>query len=125
MEALKAAYPGRRLLVVSNTAGAVSWDGDLKQAAELEQKTGLFVLTHSTKKPGCGPEIMAYFRNHPETGVSDPSQVAVVGDRLTTDVMLANSMGAWAFWVRDGVVPLGQKSVVSIRAISLPFCGLV
>lgn len=59
---------------------------------------------------------MAYFRTHPETGVTDSSQVAVVGDRLTTDMMLANMMGGWGFWVRDGVVPLQQKSMVSVTA---------
>ncbi|RDA92376.1 hypothetical protein CP533_4426 [Ophiocordyceps camponoti-saundersi (nom. inval.)] len=112
-ETLRRAYPGRRLLVVSNTAGATSWDSELRQAAEVERNTGVFVLPHSAKKPGCGPEIMAYFRNHPETGVTDASQVAIVGDRLMTDVMLANMMGSWAFWIRDGVVPRMQKSIFS------------
>lgn len=117
-ERLRAAYPGRKLLVVSNTSGATSWDKDLKQAAEVEKSTGIHVLPHSVKKPGCGPEIMAYFKTHPETGVTDPSQVAVVGDRLTTDMMLANMMGGWGFWVRDGVVPLQQKSMVSITDVA-------
>ncbi|OAQ77270.1 HAD-like superfamily protein [Purpureocillium lilacinum] len=112
-EALRKEYPGRRLLVVSNTAGAKSWDKDLKQAAEVEKSTGVYVLPHSVKKPGCGAEIMAYFKQHPETGVTDPSHVAVVGDRLTTDMMLANMMGGWGFWVRDGVVPFQQKSIFS------------
>jgi phosphatidylglycerophosphatase GEP4 len=112
-EALRAAYPGRKLLVVSNTAGAKSWDKDGKLAAEVEEKTGIFVLPHATKKPGCGNEIMEYFRNHPETGVTDPAHVAVVGDRLTTDMMLANMMGGWGFWLRDGVVPMKQKNIFS------------
>ncbi|GAO15204.1 uncharacterized protein UV8b_04249 [Ustilaginoidea virens] len=110
---LRRAYPGRRLLVVSNTAGAAGWDPDRKQAAEVEKNTGVHVLPHSAKKPGCGAEIMAYFRQHPETGVTDPSHVAVVGDRLTTDMMLANMMGGWGFWISEGVVPRQQKSVFS------------
>lgn len=79
------------------------------------------VLSHQTKKPGCGSEIMEYFRSHPETGVSSPSQVAVVGDRLFTDMMLANSMGSYGLWIKDGVVPLQQKSIVrsSLALISL------
>ncbi|OAA75653.1 HAD-like superfamily protein [Akanthomyces lecanii RCEF 1005] len=112
-EKLRKAYPGRKLLVVSNTSGATSWDKNLAQAAAVEESTGVHVLPHAVKKPGCGPEIMAYFRQHPETGVTDASQVAVVGDRLTTDMMLANMMGGWGFWVRDGVVPLRQKSMFS------------
>ncbi|EFX04348.1 yhr100cp-like protein [Grosmannia clavigera kw1407] len=109
---LRKAYPGRRLLIVSNTAGALSYDGDGALAAAVERDTGVAVLPHRTKKPGCGDEILAYFRQHPETGVTDASQIAVVGDRLTTDVMLANLMGGWAVWVRDGVVPLAEKSIL-------------
>jgi phosphatidylglycerophosphatase GEP4 len=56
---------------------------------------------------------MEYFRQYPETGVTHPSHVAIVGDRLTTDIMMANMMGAWGFWVKDGVVPLSRKSIVS------------
>ena len=112
-EKLRRAYPGRKLLIVSNTAGATGWDRTMKQAAEVEDATGVVVLSHSVKKPGCGSEIMEYFKKHPETGVTDPAQIAVVGDRLLTDMMLANMLGGWGFWIRDGVIPLKQKSVVS------------
>ena len=98
---------------MSNTAGASSWDPNLLHSAEVEAATGLHVLSHAVKKPGCGAEIMEYFRQHPEAGVTDPSQIAVVGDRLTTDMMLANLMGGWGFWIRDGVIPLKHKSMVS------------
>lgn len=124
-ETLKKAYPGRRLLIVSNTAGALSYDSKRVLASELEQITGVTVLSHQTKKPGCGPEIMEYFRNHPETGVTSPSQVAVVGDRLSTDIMLANTMGSYGIWVKSGVVPLQQKSIVSITVRSCHNPGLL
>lgn len=111
---MRAAYPGRRLLIVSNTAGALSYDTKRELASALEKATGVSVLSHQTKKPGCGPEIMEYFRMHPETGVTSPSQIAVVGDRLSTDMMLANMMGSYGVWVRDGVVPLQRKSIVRV-----------
>lgn len=119
-ERLRQAYPGRKLLVVSNTAGATSWDTRMELAAAVEERTGVLVLQHAVKKPGCGSEIMAYFRKYPETGVTDPAHVAVVGDRLTTDMMMANMLGGWGFWVKNGVVPLGQKSIVSAPS-SPPF----
>ncbi|KAJ9139274.1 HAD-superfamily phosphatase [Coniochaeta hoffmannii] len=112
-EELRAAYPGRRLLIVSNTSGAQSYDKDGKLAAEVEKSTGVVVLSHRVKKPGCADEIMEYFRQHPETGVTGPHQVAIVGDRLITDMMLANRMGSWGVWVKDGVVPLREKSIFS------------
>lgn len=113
-EALQAAYPGRCLLIVSNTAGATSYDVNGKLASAVEASTGVNVLAHAVKKPGCGDEIMSYFRQHPETGVTSPHQIAIVGDRLATDMMLANMMGSWGVWVKNGVVPLERKSIVSI-----------
>lgn len=72
------------------------------------------MLAHASKKPGCGADIMAYFKKYPETGVTSPEQVAVVGDRLSTDVLMANLMGSWAVWLRDGVVTREEIGVVSI-----------
>lgn len=57
---------------------------------------------------------MAYFAAHPETGVTRADQIAVVGDRLTTDVLMANMMGSYAVWIRDGVVERREKSLVSL-----------
>ena len=64
---------------------------------------------------------MSYFRQHPETGVTAPHQIAIVGDRLATDMMLANMMGSWGVWVKDGVVPLQQKSIVSTGRTCLQY----
>lgn len=48
--------------------------------------------------------------------MTSPEQIAVVGDRLTTDVMLANMMGGYAVWIKDGVVPPKETSLVSYLA---------
>ena len=108
---LRKAYPGSRLLIVSNTAGTGADPGH-KEADLLERNTGVKVLHHATKKPGCHAEIMDYFRNKPDSMVTKPEQVAIVGDRLFTDVMMANMMGAYGLWVKDGVV--GDQNFVSI-----------
>ncbi|KAF2162144.1 hypothetical protein M409DRAFT_69354 [Zasmidium cellare ATCC 36951] len=101
---LKKAYPGPKLLIVSNSSGTSS-DPSHIEAELLERNTDVHVLRHATKKPGCHAEIMEFFRSRPETGVTEASQVAVVGDRLFTDVMMANMMGSYGVWVKDGVVP--------------------
>ncbi|KAH0547565.1 hypothetical protein FGG08_000290 [Glutinoglossum americanum] len=100
---LREAYPGNRLLVVSNSAGTGD-DPDGKEADLLEKNTGVKVLRHSTKKPGCRAEIFNHFVNSKDTGVTSPEQIAIVGDRLFTDVMMANLMGSWSVWVKHGVV---------------------
>ena len=106
-------------MIVSNSAGTLS-DPTGADADLLEKATGVKVLRHNTKvmavsarlvsllsafqKPGCSPEIMAYFRSQTDSGVTSPSQVAIVGDRLFTDVMMANMMGSYGFWIREGAV---------------------
>jgi phosphatidylglycerophosphatase GEP4 len=64
------------------------------------------------QKPGCRSEVLDYFRNAPDSGVTSASQIAVVGDRLFTDVMMANLMGGVGIWVKDGVVE--DKNLVRI-----------
>ncbi len=55
---------------------------------------------------------MKYFRSAADSKITKPSQIAVVGDRLFTDVLMANMMGSWSVWVKDGVVQ--EKDLVSI-----------
>jgi len=105
--ALKHHYPPSCLLIVSNTAGTSS-DKYYAQAKRLEENTGVKVLKHHVKKPGCHDEIMAHFKAN-GSGVTDPNEIAIVGDRLLTDVMLANTMGSYAFWIRDGVQEAGCR----------------
>ena len=63
---------------------------------------------------------MAYFAQHPESGVTRPEQIAVVGDRLSTDVMMANLMGSYGVWVRDGVQGRGFVSFLFFVSSVLP-----
>lgn len=99
---LRKEYPGNRLMIVSNTSGSSS-DPDGSQARLLEQETGVEVFRHSGKKPGCFDEILHHLKA--EGLVKSPKEIAVVGDRLMTDVAMANMMGSYAFWIRDGVIP--------------------
>lgn len=102
---LRQCYPGAKLLIVSNTAGTTD-DKDYKQAERIEKTIGVSVLRHSTKKPGCHKEVMEFFR---ENGICDsPKEVVVVGDRLFTDVIMANMMGSYGVWVRNGVIQNNQ-----------------
>lgn len=96
---LQETYPKERLLIVSNSAGTND-DAEYAQAEKLEKDTGVTVLRHPTKKPGCHNEIMEYFA---QQGVTEPSQIAVVGDRLFTDMLMANMMGAYGVWLSEGV----------------------
>ncbi|CAK9440167.1 uncharacterized protein LODBEIA_P42670 [Lodderomyces beijingensis] len=91
-------YPARNLLIVSNSAGTDD-DVNHEQAQVLESKTGVTVLRHSVKKPGCLDEIKRYFA---DLDVK-PNEIIVVGDRLFTDMLMANMMGSWGCWISTGV----------------------
>lgn len=40
--------------------------------------------------------------------VKGPGEIAVVGDRLGTDVLMAAEMGAWSVWCKEGVFEEGE-----------------
>lgn len=87
---------------MSNTAGSTPAAEYEAEAKELEAELGFPVLRQQpgAKKPLCGPDILAFFKEH---GVTDnPAEIAVVGDRLATDVLLAREMGSWSVWCKDG-----------------------
>lgn len=92
-------YPKEHLLIVSNSAGTND-DKEYAQALKLEKDTGVTVLRHPTKKPGCHEEIKQYFVDQ---GITNANEIVVIGDRLFTDMLMANMMGAWGIWLSEGV----------------------
>ena len=90
------------MLIVSNTAGSTRSPAHEAEAKTLEAELGIPVLRQhpDRKKPFCGPDVLRHFAEHGVT--SNPAEVVVVGDRLSTDVLMAREMGAWSLWIRDG-----------------------
>ncbi|KAI9220549.1 mitochondrial PGP phosphatase [Blastocladiella britannica] len=80
-----AAFGRDNMAVYSNSAGTPD-DKDGGMAKALESSLGIAVLSHAEKKPAGGYEIAAYFR-------LPAHQVAFVGDRALTDVVMANRNG--------------------------------
>jgi phosphatidylglycerophosphatase GEP4 len=90
------------ILIVSNTAGSSPSPAHEAEAQLLERETSIPVLRQHPlrKKPHCGTDVLAHFAAQGIT--NNPAEIAIVGDRLATDVLLAREMGAWSVWVRDG-----------------------
>jgi len=86
------------VLVLSNTAGDAANDPTGELALALEKSVGVRVLRHRQKKPMCFEEVRALSPHR-------PNEILVVGDRLLTDVLLANLAGAQSAWIRPGVHP--------------------
>lgn len=41
--------------------------------------------------------------------IQSPNEIAVVGDRLGTDVLMAGMMGSWSVWCKEGVFEAGEE----------------
>ncbi|KAJ2852284.1 hypothetical protein IWW36_000427 [Coemansia brasiliensis] len=99
-------FSAQNILIVSNSAGTPD-DSQYAAACKVEQELGVPVLRHHEKKPRCINEILAQFGNPP------PHTVAVIGDRLATDVAMANMGGMVSIWVQNIVTSKGDNPVAA------------
>lgn len=99
------AHHPRSILIVSNTAGRTSNPNHEAEACELENQLGLPVfrqwqVRQGIQKPGVGKFVVQSLLD--EGVVSMPREVAVVGDKIFTDVLMARIMGSWSVLLEDG-----------------------
>ncbi|KAI8061705.1 mitochondrial PGP phosphatase-domain-containing protein [Gongronella butleri] len=104
----KATFGADRVLIVSNSAGTLD-DHDGKEAKTVSEALGVHVLRHSIKKPSGGDALMKH--------VNEPaSDIAMVGDRLLTDIVYGNLNGNLTIWTRRVITEKGDnKAAVLIR----------
>ncbi|KAI8809712.1 mitochondrial PGP phosphatase-domain-containing protein [Cladochytrium replicatum] len=95
-----------RILIVSNSAGTK--DATKKHATIIESEFEVPVFRHTHKKPRGGPELLS----HPYLADLPPSSVAVVGDRLSTDVALASLNGMFSVYISRVVTNQGDQPLV-------------
>lgn len=123
-EECKRIFGSENILLVSNSAGTRS-DPHGIAAENVSSELGVPVLLHASKKPGkaCAKQIVDYFDEmvqrgrHPDT----IPHVLVVGDRTTTDVVLASRIGRL---LSDDVRATDSDTAVSTDdAPRLPLCS--
>ncbi|KAI9332431.1 mitochondrial PGP phosphatase-domain-containing protein [Zopfochytrium polystomum] len=93
---------GPNVWILSNSAGTPD-DKDFAQAKSVEESLGVRVLRHQIKKPGGSEELLQQL-----IGIS-PSEIVVVGDRVLTDVVYGNLMGAYTILARDIITEKGDN----------------
>lgn len=98
------------VLIFSNTAGSIEDIGH-KLAVEIEANLAIRVFRHAQQKPEGGDELVATFK---ALGISS-QEIAVVGDRYTTDILFGNLFGM--FTIKTEILtPEGENAVVkSVR----------
>ena len=96
----KDAFGKDNCIVLSNSAGSGDDAPEYNAAKACEAALGLRVARHpDAQKPQCLVDVVASLKS------SDASTVAVVGDRLSTDILAANELGALSVHTR----PLDTK----------------
>jgi len=95
--------------VLSNSAGS-SDDLDFREATAAERALGIQVIRHRRKKPACVDDVEAFH--------DDLNTIALVGDRLLTDVLFANIAGMFPVHLRSPITLKGDNGpAIAFRAI--------
>jgi phosphatidylglycerophosphatase GEP4 len=108
LHALLRTFPGN-VAILSNSAGTPD-DSAHAQARRIERTLGVPVIRHEEKKPGGLSDVLDHFE-----GRVAPHELAVVGDRLLTDVYFGNVHGMYT--VHVGVLTLtgDNKAAALVR----------
>lgn len=97
---LKQEFGSGNLLIVSNSAGT-HFDPAGLAAESVSHKLGVPVLCHPNLKPSYKTisAIQQYFSSLPAP-IDDQKKLIIIGDRVMTDVAIANRMGAYSILVK-------------------------
>ncbi|CAO3671695.1 unnamed protein product [Umbelopsis ramanniana] len=96
-----------RVIIVSNSAGTDD-DANHQQADEVESTLGVPVLRHAIKKPGGGEALLERFQH-----VAKPREMAMVGDRLFTDILFGNLNGTYTILTRKIISEKGDNAIAA------------
>lgn len=112
-----AAFGAPGVGVVSNSAGGPD-DPGFADALDVERSLGLAVVRHPlAKKPACADEVLDHFR----AALGDPAlaldEVAMVGDRLLTDVAFGNAFGMLTVYVERLTGEGDNKAALAARTV--------
>jgi phosphatidylglycerophosphatase GEP4 len=75
----------------------------------VEEALGVSVLRHTVKKPAGGQALLQRFEN-----IAKPHQIAMVGDRLFTDILFGNLNGTRTILTRQIISDKGDNQVAAM-----------
>lgn len=107
---------GPAVVVMSNSAGGPD-DKDYAEASRVETALKLDVLRRRCKKPGGFEELLAWFRRLEGLGDVKTHELAMVGDRLVTDVVFGNMHGMLTVHVLPLTLRGDNPVALSVRAL--------
>lgn len=118
MNECRRCFPGK-IAIVSNSAG--SSDDRLsghKQAQDVLQKMDIPVFIHNSKKPAKPELLIEYFK-------CNGDEIVVVGDRILTDIVYGNKIGAFTILTTKIISHVGDNPLaIAIRKMENWILGL-
>ncbi|CAG8778093.1 14606_t:CDS:2, partial [Dentiscutata erythropus] len=95
------------IIIISNSIGT---DDDLeyRSAQKVENSLGVSVLRHKYKKPNGGTELITHFASLP------PAKIAVIGDRLLTDILFGNMNGMFTIFTKQIITEKGDNKMAAM-----------
>lgn len=87
----------------SNSCGASDFDTKFKLAETFEQLNGIKVIRHNHKKPNGAESILKHF-----DGMVF-GEIAFIGDRLLTDMLMANEAGFFSILLTEPLTIQGDN----------------
>ena len=97
------------MAILSNSAGTPDDPGHA-QARRIEDALNVPVIRHEEKKPGGLADVLDHFE-----GEISPHELAIVGDRLLTDVYFGNVHGMFTVHVGALTLKGDNKAAALIR----------
>lgn len=115
VDTIKLEFTADCVAILSNSVGSCD-DKDFRGATSTEKSLGMSVIRHMRKKPGCVREVAEHFKARTGKEVV-LSEIAVIGDRLLTDVLFANDCGMLSVLVAPLSVVHDHPVAVVIRSL--------
>ena len=108
LEECKGAFGIKNIAMLSNSVGSKDDKGN-HEARAVEKSMEIAVIRHALKKPAVHDDIMHHFNAREE------DKIAIVGDRILSDVVLGNSLGMFTIYVDPLNVSKENKIVRCVR----------
>lgn len=108
LEECKRVFEGN-IAIISNSAGSADDVGG-EEANLLESSLGIPIIRHRLKKPICNRDIEKHFQLL-------PPQIVLIGDRLSTDVYMANAAGMLSIHTQPISLINDNKNAVILRRL--------
>ena len=84
-------YGRDNIAILSNSVGSKE-DKGFKEAKIIEEALGVKVIRHFNKKPEVNEDVLEHF------GTRDTSQIAMIGDRILSDIVMGNTHGYFTIY---------------------------